>query len=82
MCHTIPLLKFLKVIVDKQQKTMSLLVQYGLIRFLLTLSTHMNDIAKKLTKMALANIELKLMIQKNRFAILINPVMMSYTMFS
>ena len=35
-----------------------------------------------LTKTVWKDIELKLMIQKNRFAILINPVMMSYTMFS
>ena len=35
-----------------------------------------------LTKTVWEDIELKLMIQKNRFAILINPVMMSYTMFS
>ena len=35
-----------------------------------------------LTKTVREDIELKLMIQKNRFAILINPVMMSYTMFS
>ena len=34
------------------------------------------------SKTVLVDIELKLMIQKNRFAILINPLAMSYTMFS
>ena len=43
--HTIPLLKVFKIIVDKQQKYMSLLVQFRLIGFLLTLPTEMNDIA-------------------------------------
>ena len=33
------------------------------------------------TKAAMVDIELKLMIQKNRFAILINSAMMSYTIF-
>ena len=35
-----------------------------------------------INKTTLADIELKLMIQKNRFVILINHTMMSYTMFS
>ena len=82
-----PLLKFFKVIVDIQQKNMSLLIQCGLIEFLLTLPTQMNVIAEQLTVVVStatvrADIEFKLMIQKNRFAILINPVTMSYTMFS
>ena len=44
VCHTIPLLKFLQIIVDKQQKNMGLLVQCGLIGFLLTPQTQMNEI--------------------------------------
>ena len=44
VCHTILLLKFFKVIVDKQQTNIFLLVQCGLIVFLVTLPTQMNDI--------------------------------------
>ena len=49
VCHTMPLLKFFKLIADQQKKKMSLLVQCGLTDFLVTLPTQMNNIAKQLT---------------------------------
>ena len=52
VCHTIPLLKFFKIILDKQQKDMGLLLQCGLIGFLLTPPTQINDIVSQLTVVA------------------------------
>ena len=45
VCHTTLLQKFLKVVVGKQPKNMFLLIQCGLIGYLLTLLTQTNNIA-------------------------------------
>ena len=85
MCHTVPLLIFFKVIADKQQQKYLPAHSMWLNRVLSDLANtdeqHCLTIdCSGVNKNSPGDIELNLMIQKNRFAILINPV--SYTIFS
>ena len=89
MCHTIPLLKFFKIIVEKQQKNVpacSMWLKRVFADLANTDEQHRLTIdysgVNKNRWGRYRPLELKQMIQKNRVAILIHPAMMSYTMFS